>query len=101
MRCNSYRKGMTRTEVFVDNGDAASQDSSVLGSPPPDLGNGNVTNLFGSAQGNYTGLFYDTNGVATPSAGYLVVTLTSKGTFSAKLTLAGRTYPVTGTFDNS
>jgi hypothetical protein len=88
-------------EVFVDNGDADSQGSPILPPPPPGTGVGNVTNLFASAQGNYTGLFYDTNGVATPSAGYFVATLTSKGTFTAKLTLAGRTYPVTGTFDNS
>jgi hypothetical protein len=88
-------------EVFVDNGDADSQGSPILPPPPPGTGGGNVTNLFASAQGNYTGLFYDTNGVATPSAGYFVAALTSKGTFSAKLTLAGRTYPVTGTFDNS
>jgi hypothetical protein len=88
-------------EVFVDNGDADSQGTSILPPPPPDSGAGNVTNLFASAQGNYTGLFFDTNGVATPSAGYFVATLTAKGTFTAKLTLAGRTYPVTGTFDNS
>jgi hypothetical protein len=88
-------------EVFVDNGDADSQGSPILPPPPPGSGAGNVTNLFASAQGNYTGLFYDTNGVATASAGYFVATLTSKGTFSAKLTLAGRSYSVTGTFDNS
>jgi hypothetical protein len=88
-------------EVFMDNGDADSQQSPVLTTPPQTSGSGNVTNLFASDQGSYTGLFYETNGVTTASAGYFAATLTAKGTFTAKLTLAGRAYPVTGTFDNS
>jgi hypothetical protein len=88
-------------EVFMDNGDADSQGSPVLTTPPQNSGSGSVSNLFGATQGSYTGLFYESNGVATASAGYFIASLTSKGTFSAKLTLAGRTYPVTGTFDNS
>jgi hypothetical protein len=88
-------------EVFIDNGDADSQESPVLTPPPQNSGSGSVTNLFASAQGTYTGLFYETNGVTPVSAGYFAATLTSKGTFTAKLTLGGRSYPVTGTFDNS
>jgi hypothetical protein len=89
-------------EVFIDNGDADSQDSPVLTTtPPPAPGSGSISNLFGSAQGSYTGLFYESNGVTTASAGYFAATLTSKGNFSARLTLAGRAYSVSGVFDNS
>jgi hypothetical protein len=88
-------------EVFVDNGDADSQEIPVLTTPPQSSGSGSVSNLFGATQGSYTGLFYESNGVTPASAGYFAATLTSKGTFTAKLTLAGRAYPVTGTFDNS
>jgi hypothetical protein len=88
-------------EVFIDNGGADSQESPVLTGPSPNPGSGSVSNLFASAQGSYTGLFYETNGVTTASAGYYAATLTSKGTFSARLTLAGRSYPVSGSFDNS
>jgi hypothetical protein len=48
----------------------------------------------------YSGLFYDTNGIAFQSSGFFSLTLTAKGTFTAKLLLAGETYPFSGSFSS-
>jgi len=47
---------------------------------------------------SYSGLFYDTNGVAFQSSGLFNLTTTAKGKFSAKFQLAGRVYPFSGGF---
>jgi hypothetical protein len=46
----------------------------------------------------YSGLFYNKNGVAPQSAGAFTLTMTAKSTFTAKVMLAGRTYPFSGRF---
>jgi hypothetical protein len=51
------------------------------------------------AQGTYSGLFYDTNELAAASSGYFTAKTTSKGTFSGKLLLSGRSYAFSGLFD--
>jgi hypothetical protein len=61
-----------------------------------------VTNPFIATKGTYNGLFYDTNqtdGVALASAGFLTLDLSDRGTYSAKLYLAGMTYSWSGQFD--
>jgi hypothetical protein len=47
---------------------------------------------------SYSGLFYDTNGIMVQSSGFFNLTLTAKGTFTAKLLLAGANYPFSGSF---
>ena len=54
--------------------------------------------IFVPTSASYSGLFYDTNGVAFQSSGFFSLTLTAKGTFTAKLLLAGETYPFSGSF---
>jgi hypothetical protein len=49
---------------------------------------------------SYSGLFYDTNGIAFQSSGFFSLTLMAKGTFTAKLLLAGETYPFSGSFSD-
>jgi len=62
-----------------------------------------VTNPFTGAAGVYNGLFYPTNGVSEESSGFFTATIpaSSKGTYSAKMLLAGVSYPFSGTFDLS
>jgi hypothetical protein len=57
-----------------------------------------VPNPFGPAVGNYQGLFYDTNGPAHQSSGFVNLTLASAGSFSAKVMLAGKSYSLSGQF---
>jgi hypothetical protein len=60
-----------------------------------------VSNAFASAQGNYHGLFYDTNNGVTPAtAGYLKLDVTKKGTYSGAISLAGRQYAISGRFNS-
>ncbi len=47
----------------------------------------------------YNGLFYDTNGVSHESSGFFTAKTTTKGTFSAKLQLAGKKYSSSGLFN--
>jgi hypothetical protein len=49
--------------------------------------------------GNYQGLFYNTNEVTLESSGFFGATVTSNGTFTAKLQLAGKSYSLSGRFD--
>ncbi len=59
-----------------------------------------IPNPFIAIQGNYAGLFSDTNGVLFQSSGFFTETLASKGAFSAKLQLAGKAYSLSGQFSN-
>jgi hypothetical protein len=47
---------------------------------------------FTLAQGSYNGLFYETNGVNPATSGFFTANMTSKGSFTAKLLLGGKTY---------
>jgi hypothetical protein len=58
-----------------------------------------IPNPFVACAGTYQGLFYETNGVAHSSSGFFSARTTSKGTFSAKLQLAGQRHSVSGQFD--
>ncbi len=57
-----------------------------------------IPNPFPVAAGLYQGLFYDTNGVAYNSSGFLSATVTSNGVFSAKLQQGKSTYTLSGQF---
>jgi hypothetical protein len=56
---------------------------------------------FSDAQGTYTGLVSDTNGVATASSGFLTLKVSSSGTYSGKLLVGGKSYTLSGRFSDS
>jgi hypothetical protein len=55
-------------------------------------------NPFVPLKGIYSGLFYETNGVAHDTSGFFTFTLTSKGSFTGQLRNAGGSYTLNGTF---
>jgi hypothetical protein len=57
-----------------------------------------VPNPFGPTVGAYQGLFYDTNGPEHQSSGFTSLTVASAGSFSAKVTLGGKAYSLSGQF---
>jgi hypothetical protein len=60
-----------------------------------------VTNTFNDVKGIYNGLIYDPNNPVTANSGYITITTTAKGSFSAKLQMAGQKYSFSGMFDAS
>lgn len=58
-----------------------------------------VPNPFIATKGDYHGLFYETDGVLHESSGFLRVSVTDRGSFSASLVGSGVTVPFTGQFD--
>jgi hypothetical protein len=60
-----------------------------------------VPNAFAAAAGTYNGLFFDKQGVNPGTSGYLSVKTTGKGAYSGKLQLAGKSYSLKGTLDES
>jgi hypothetical protein len=58
-----------------------------------------VPNPFPDVQGSYYGLFYEESGVEHHSSGFLKLTVTDRGSFSATLLGAGRTVPFSGQFN--
>jgi hypothetical protein len=69
--------------------------------PPHGTSGGNSAGgvSFAVAQGNYNGLFYETNGVNPAHAGFFSAKVTGKGAFSAKLQLSGKTYSIGKAFN--
>jgi hypothetical protein len=57
-----------------------------------------IPNPFVSAKGTYSGLFAETNRTQE-SSGFLSLTLTDKGSYSASLKQGGNSYRLTGQFD--
>ena len=71
----------------------------------PDQTNRNLTavfntNLFPYVKGTYTGVFCNTDQVEEPSSGFVSLTVGDLGTYSAKVSIDGKTYPLTGTFNS-
>ncbi len=60
-----------------------------------------VANPFPAVKGTYHGLFYEENGVEHHSSGFLKLTVTDRGSFSATLLGAGKTAPFSGQFNAS
>jgi uncharacterized repeat protein (TIGR02543 family) len=56
-------------------------------------------NPFLTSKGTYNGLFYESSGVLHDSSGFLKLTVTDKGAFSASLVGAGQTVPFSGSFN--
>src|SRR5262249_33218989 len=57
-----------------------------------------IPNPFIPVAGNYQGLLYDTNLVIHQSSGFWNATVTSAGSYSAKIILAGASYSLSGRF---
>ena len=55
-------------------------------------------NAFSAALGSYYGLFSDTNGASAASSGGFTAKVTRRGAYTAKLTLAGHSYSISGSF---
>ena len=60
-----------------------------------------VFDPFPAVQGNYQGLIYDTNGVTPETSGFLTLTLSPKGTFTAQARVGTRTVRMSGAFDGT
>jgi len=60
-----------------------------------------VANPFPAVKGTYHGLFYEESGVEHHSSGFLKLTITDRGSFSATLLGAGKTVPFSGQFSAS
>jgi hypothetical protein len=60
-----------------------------------------VTNPFIAAKGTYCGLFIEADGIKQESSGFFDLTLTDRGTYSARLTMGAAVYPFSGQFDLS
>jgi len=58
------------------------------------------TNLFPYVKGTYTGVFCNTDLVEEPSSGFVTLTVGDLGSYSAKVSIDGKTYPMTGTFNS-
>lgn len=82
-------------------------DEGAIGGPtlPPAPGDSHsttFTNSLASVSGAYSGLFYDrTNGVTLGSAGYFAAAMTTRGSYSARLSFGGKTYTISGGFNNA
>jgi hypothetical protein len=74
-------------------------EPTTLGFPDVPPGSTVLSNAFVVAQGAYNGLFYDGNGVSPSSAGSFTAGVTSRGGYTAKLYMGGRSYSFSGTFD--
>jgi hypothetical protein len=58
-----------------------------------------VTNPFIAAKGTYSGLFFQEEGVTQDSSGFVALTLTDRGSYSAQLRIGAAVYPFSGQFD--
>ena len=72
--------GLLRTAFEGGGSTFSSGGVPTLGFPAArSLPGGTISNAFGLSAGSYNGLFYDTNGVAVPSAGYFSAITTTRG----------------------
>lgn len=59
------------------------------------------TNMFPFVKGTYTGVFCNGGQVEEVSSGLMTLTVSDVGNYSAKVSISGKTYPMTGTFDSA
>ena len=92
---NSSNATLTVTSLTVSN----SAPKPAITPPATTLSSQSASsNSFASALGSYYGLFSDTNAASAASSGGFTAKVTTRGAYSAKLTLAGRSYSVSGAF---
>jgi len=60
-----------------------------------------IPNPFPRVKGTYTGLIFETNNVRPQTSGSFKLNVTSRGTFSGRLTIQNKNYPLHGQFDYS
>jgi hypothetical protein len=93
-------RGLLRTAFEGGTSSLGSGGVPMLGFPAARSSTGGtLSNAFVVASGSYNGIFFATNGVAAPSAGYFSASATTRGSYSARLYTGGRTYGFTGKFD--
>jgi hypothetical protein len=85
-------------DVVSPNPSNASPNLAILPPRAPLSSQNASSNAFAYALGAYYGLFSDTNGVSSASSGGFSAKVTRHGAYSAKLTLAGRSYSKSGSF---
>ncbi len=61
-------------------------------------GGGGPTLTFNDVKGIYNGLIYDPSSVVTVDSGYVTITTTLKGSFTAKMIFGGKSYSFSGQF---
>jgi hypothetical protein len=101
--CNSVIISIP-TSFVATNGSGSGSGSGVSAGPGskldfPTVAGGGQSNAVAFASGSYSGLFYETNGVAIPSSGYFTAVTTTRGTYVGKVSSGGHTYPFAGQFD--
>lgn len=101
----------TNNNIF--NNDPNANPSSVSNTPPPisvtlsnlpgpTISTTDITKTFNDVKGVYNGLVIDQqNGTGVANSGYVTITTTAKGSFSAKLQLGGKSYSFSGQFSPS
>lgn len=82
-------------------GGVVAGNGKTLPFPPGTAFGQALPNPFTVSKGTYNGLIYDSSGVAVPSSGYFTASTTTRGSYTAKVMLAGQTYSVSGKFDAS
>ena len=86
--------------TFVEWNDGDTQNPRTITVPPGGAAYAASFSLVPTTA-NYSGLFYDTNDIALQSSGFFSLTLTPKGTFTAKILAAGATHPFSGSFSSA
>jgi hypothetical protein len=85
-------------EIFPDDLPILVNTNPVTGGPGRGPG---PTNQTASVAGSYNGLFYDSTNVSPTSAGFFTAKITSRGSYSARLSLAGKNISFSGILDAS
>ena len=91
--------GIVLTDPTANPGSNDPGNPLQLGLPPSGSGSGPLSNALVAAQGNYNGLFVDSNGVTVSSSGYFTARTTAKGAYTGKLFVGGKGYTLAGRFD--
>ena len=68
--------------------------------PPSKPGSGSALLPFAAVAGSYNGLFFDQTNVSTSRSGLIGAVVSPKGSYTAKLQLAGQSYSVAGQFSS-
>ena len=99
--CDAAPPAGSSSGGVLHSGHPGGSDPTILPFPGDNDSTGTTTNLFSHGQRsyNFNGLFYETNGVTTASAGYFKAYLDKSGKISGQLKLAGKFYPFAGGFD--
>lgn len=101
--CNSQIINIP-TSFVATNGPGSGPGSGNYSGPGsrlvfPTVPGSGQSNAVAFASSSYSGLFYESNGVAAPSSGYFTAVTTTRGTYSGKISSGGQTYSFSGQLD--